>query len=67
MVKKYFYTLMNFQNIWTVVSPKMLYELLFGLGYEVAVVDHLDSARALISKGFLKQAKVCATTKHSLF
>jgi len=33
------------------------YELLQGLGYEVTVVDHLDSARALISKGFLKEAK----------
>ena len=36
-------------------------DLLFGLGYQVTVIDHLDSARALISKGFLKQAKVCAT------
>ena len=36
-------------------------DVLRGLGYEVDVVAHLDSARALISKGFLKQAKVCAT------
>ena len=42
-------------------------ELLFGLGYEVAVVDHLDSARALISKGFLQQAKVCATQNIAYF
>lgn len=33
------------------------YELLVGLGYKVTVVDHLDSARALISKGFLEEAK----------
>ena len=32
-------------------------QLLLGLGYEVTVVDHLDSGRALISKGFLKEAK----------
>lgn len=33
------------------------YELLEKLGYKVHVVDTLDSARALISKGFLKEAK----------
>ena len=33
------------------------YDLLAGLGYKVTVVDHLDSARALISKGFLEEAK----------
>ncbi len=33
------------------------YHLLVGLGYKVAVVDHLDSARALMSKGFLEEAK----------
>lgn len=33
------------------------YELLTGLGYKVAVVDELDSARALLSKGFLDEAK----------
>ena len=42
-------------------------DLLFGLGYQVTVVDHLDSARALISKGFLKQAKVCATENITYF
>ena len=31
--------------------------LLEGLGYNVTVIDHLDSARALISKGFLEEAK----------
>ncbi len=42
-------------------------DLLIGLGYEVAVIDHLDSARALISKGFLDQAKVCATENIAYF
>jgi FAD/FMN-containing dehydrogenase/Fe-S oxidoreductase len=31
--------------------------LLTGLGYKVTVVDSLDSGRALISKGFLEEAK----------
>ncbi len=34
------------------------YDLLTGLGYKVKIIDHLDSARAMISKGFLKEAKV---------
>ena len=33
------------------------FELLRELGYKVTVIDQLDSARALISKGFLKEAK----------
>ncbi|WP_121906712.1 FAD-binding and (Fe-S)-binding domain-containing protein [Ulvibacter antarcticus] len=33
------------------------YDLLTGLGYQIVVIDHLDSARALISKGFLEEAK----------
>ncbi len=31
--------------------------LLTGLGYKVEVIDNLDSGRALISKGFLEEAK----------
>ena len=31
--------------------------LLIGLGYKVTVIDTLDSGRALISKGFLEEAK----------
>jgi FAD/FMN-containing dehydrogenase/Fe-S oxidoreductase len=33
------------------------FELLTGLGYNVEVITHLDSARALLSKGFLEEAK----------
>ena len=33
------------------------YLLLSGLGYNVTVIDTLDSGRALISKGFLEEAK----------
>lgn len=34
------------------------YDLLHALGYTVGVVHHLDSARAMLSKGFLDEAKV---------
>lgn len=34
--------------------------LLIGLGYKVTIIDTLDSGRALISKGFLEEAKVQA-------
>lgn len=33
------------------------YQLLSGLGYKVTIIDSLDSGRALISKGFLEEAK----------
>ncbi len=36
--------------------------LLKGLGYNVTVIDKLDSGRALISKGFLEEAKKEANT-----
>lgn len=36
--------------------------LLSALGYDVTVVDHLDSGRALLSKGFLEEAKKQANT-----
>ncbi len=32
--------------------------LLIGLGYKITVIDTLDSGRALISKGFLEEAKI---------
>lgn len=34
------------------------YELLTALGYKLHVIHHLDSGRALLSKGFLAEAKV---------
>ncbi|MEM7084996.1 MAG: FAD-linked oxidase C-terminal domain-containing protein [Bacteroidota bacterium] len=37
------------------------YHLLTALGYQVTLVDHLDSARALLSKGFLEEAKAHAS------
>ncbi len=38
------------------------YELLSGLGYEVQIIHHLDSARALLSKGYLEEAKKAVNT-----
>ncbi|WP_339699983.1 FAD-linked oxidase C-terminal domain-containing protein [uncultured Marixanthomonas sp.] len=48
----------EFSNYLDAEIAEDAYDLLTGLGYKVAVIDHLDSARALISKGFLKEAKV---------
>lgn len=42
-------------------------QLLRKLGYDVTPVDHPESARALLSKGFLRQAKVFAEKNVSLF
>ncbi len=39
---------------------KDAYELLVGLGYEVACIQGLESGRAYISKGFLDEAKALA-------
>ena len=36
------------------------YDLLNRLGYKITVIDSLDSARALLSKGFLEEAKAQA-------
>lgn len=43
------------------------YELLYKLNYEVIPVYHLDSARALLSKGFLEEAKVEVNRNISFF
>lgn len=42
-------------------------ELLFRLGYQVEWVQHSASGRALISKGFLDEAKVCANENTAIF
>ena len=43
------------------------YDLLFKLGYAVILVDHEESGRTFISKGFLEQAKRVATKNVSVF
>ncbi len=42
-------------------------KLLFHLGYQVLVVHHVESGRAMISKGFLKEAKACANANIEIF
>lgn len=51
----------EFSNFLEADIAEDAYYLLTGLGYNVTVVDHLDSARALISKGFLAEASAQAT------
>ncbi len=41
--------------------------LLFNLGYNVEMVSHSQSGRAMISKGFLKEAKECAIKNVAIF
>ena len=43
------------------------YSLLFKLGYNVLLVNHNESGRTFISKGFLEQAKAVATKNVALF
>ncbi|MEZ4857711.1 MAG: FAD-linked oxidase C-terminal domain-containing protein [Flavobacteriaceae bacterium] len=47
----------EFSNYLDAALADDAYQLLRGLGYDVALVTTLDSARALLSKGFLKEAK----------
>ncbi|MAN26564.1 MULTISPECIES: FAD-binding and (Fe-S)-binding domain-containing protein [Mesonia] len=42
-------------------------ELLVGLGYEVKSIDHEESGRSYISKGFLEEAKVLANKNIQVF
>jgi len=42
-------------------------ELLFQLGYQVHIIPHAESGRAMISKGFLEEAKVCADKNIATF
>ena len=57
----------EFTNHYDVSVGIDAYELLISLGYEVIIVDHEESGRAFISKGFLEQAKVIANTNVTIF
>lgn len=50
----------------TVIGIDALY-VLFYLGYDVEITSHSQSGRALISKGFLKEAKNCANKNVEIF
>ncbi|MBW2937881.1 FAD-binding protein [Aureisphaera sp. CAU 1614] len=47
----------EFSNYLEADLAKDAFQLLSGLGYDVGLITSLDSARALLSKGFLKEAK----------
>lgn len=57
----------EFTNYYDVQVGIDAYELLTKLGYDVVVVDHEESARAYISKGFLEEAKIIANKNVSIF
>ena len=57
----------EFTNFYDVSVGIDTYELLTNLGYQVLVVDHQESGRAFISKGFLEQAKAIATINVDIF
>jgi Fe-S oxidoreductase len=57
----------EFTNYYDVSVGIDAFELLSKLGYEVAVVDHEESGRAFISKGFLEEAKAIANTNVGVF
>ena len=58
--KQVFLFIDEFSNFLDATIAEDTYDLLNGLGYKITVVDTLDSARALISKGFLNEAKAHA-------
>ena len=57
----------EFSNYLDAEIAEDAFDLLVGLGYKVTAVDHLDSARALISKGFLEEAKAEVNTNMEYF
>jgi Fe-S oxidoreductase len=57
----------EFTNFYDVSVGIDAYELLTTLGYEVILVDHEESGRAFISKGFLEEAKAIANINVGIF
>jgi len=57
----------EFTNFYDVGVGVDTYELLTQLGYQVVIIDHQESGRAFISKGFLEQAKAIATSNVAVF
>ncbi|GGA87169.1 oxidoreductase [Flavobacterium palustre] len=57
----------EFTNYYDVNVGIDAFELLTQLGYEVLVVDHEESGRAYISKGFLEEAKMIAIKNVATF
>ncbi len=59
-LKKMYLFVDEFSNYLDSEIAKDSYDLLTRLGYNVSIIDRLDSGRALLSKGFLKEAKEIA-------
>jgi len=57
----------EFTNYYDVNVGIDAFELLTKLGYEVLIVDHEESGRAYISKGFLEEAKAIAIKNVATF
>jgi hypothetical protein len=57
----------EFTNYYDVQVGIDAFELLTQLGYYVVVVDHEESGRAFISKGFLEEAKAIANKNVAVF
>lgn len=57
----------EFTNHYDVEVGIDAYELLTALDYEVLVIDHEESGRAFISKGFLEQAQQIANKNVAIF
>ena len=57
----------EFTNFYDVSVGIDAYELLTKLGYEVVLIDHEESGRAFISKGFLEEAQVIADKNVAIF
>jgi len=57
----------EFTNYYDVSVGIDAFELLTQLGYEVVLIDHEESGRAFISKGFLEEAQVVANKNVAIF
>jgi len=57
----------EFTNYYDVSVGIDAYELLTELGYEVLVINHEESGRAYISKGFLEEAQAIANKNVAIF
>lgn len=57
----------EFTNFYDVSVGIDAFELLTKLGYEVEIVNHEESGRAFLSKGFLQEAKAIANSNVSIF
>jgi Fe-S oxidoreductase len=57
----------EFTNYYDVQVGIDAFELMTQLGYEVVLVDHEESGRAFISKGFLEEAKAIANINVGIF